>query len=877
MVNGIVSLLGAGFWTKITDFFTGIFAVIPQFIYFFYTCIASVLDALQYVLRKLAGLDTYYINGVKTDGDILTRFINGVLGLDGSYSALNTVFWSMMIFGVILLILGVIISMIRAHYNYDGEKSQPSYIIRKALKNIATMAIVPIVTIFGVYLANIFLKTLDTITASSSVGTTEQVFATSEGSYKTIFMEQKDEWGQPTYASYDFFGSNAPTGNVTISGILFKAAANNCNRVRYGGYSAADGGASLDPSDGKWSDCGIFNSTLSSPEEQKEAVAYMIDYAFANNLRLNERKTASILKEESLTLVSSFKYLQSRVWYAGTIQFKSFSKYNVGLVWYYYNLWQFNVFLGFMGVIIAGILMLSIVFGLTVRLLECTALLICLGPVIGASPLEDGSAFKQWKKTFIGDVFMSYGAVLGMNITFLLLPHLQAITFFNSSMLNAIMQMLIIIVALIGVKQVVSLISGFVGGGDAVSTGSSVKSDVAGASKEGAQTAAAVASVAVKVAKLIPATKAAAEAIEKAKKKIQQTKKKVAKKLHLEKVQQAVSKARAKFNQKVFGMTETGDEEVVTEEEHEKLVAEEEENLNKEKGENNEAIEEAEGAKDRTSDENRAEAAELESEADSLEELTTEDDEGLTDDFEDYLNSHSSDFANYMKRHGKAGEPKDMNLINAAQESKRRMKEFEKKNGKKKNYKQMKADMIQKQVEEFKKFAAGSKSTNEEKILALRSQAQALRKAADAQDRNAEIDDRIAEMHSEGFVLEGKHIKRKAITSGIGKKMVQFSGETFKAMGSALGFDKVFKDLNENTSIIDSSKTILKDFAQQVSVQASQIADAKFLRTNKQQADAKKSEKQSKQTVTVGAQEEKDMYASVQKLAEELKNSKIIN
>ncbi len=868
-MNGIVSLLGAGFWTKLTDFITGIFAVIPQFIYFFYTCIASVLDALQYVLRKLAGLDTYYINGVKTDGDILTRFVNGVLGLDGSYSALNTVFWSMMIFGVILLILGVIISMIRAHYNYDEQKSRPSYIIGKALKNIATMAIVPIVTILGVYLANIFLKTLDTITASSSVGTTEQVFATSEGSYKTVFMEQKDEWGQPTYASYDFFGSNAPTGNVTISGILFKAAANNCNRVRYGGYSAADGGASLDPSDGKWSDCGIFNSTLSSPEEQKEAVAYMIDYAFANNLRLSERKTASILKEESLVLVSSFRYLQSRVWYAGTIQFKSFSKYNVGLVWYYYNLWQFNAFLGFMGVIIAGILMLNIVFGLTVRLLECTALLICLGPVIGASPLEDGSAFKQWKQTFIGDVFMAYGAVLGMNITFLLLPHLQAITFFNSSMLNAIMQMMIIIVALIGVKQVVSLISGFVGGGDAVSTGSSVKGDVAGAGKEGAQATAAVASVAVKIAKLIPATKAAAEAIDKAKKKIEQAKKKVAKKMHLDKIQKAVSNARAKFNQKVFGMTETGDEEVVTEEEHAELVAEEEADLNKEKDKNNETIEEAEGAKDRTSDENRDAAKALDAEADEMEERLSDDSEELRDDFNEFLEAKKEkSFQKFLASKGKTGA--NISMLAKADAIKKDMN--------KKHYK----DYGGKNVgwKEYREaassdFAAFMGSSDE--VAQKRAKAQALRKAADAQDRNAQIDERLDEMHTDGFVLEGKHIKRNAMPAGIGKKIVQFNGETFKAMGSALGFDKVFKDLNENTSIIDSSKTILKDFAQQVSVHASQITSAKALRTNKQEADVKKSEKQAKQTVTAGAQEEKDMYASVQELAEELKNSKFIN
>ena len=136
------------FWTALADLFTGFFAIIPQSMYFIFASATSIMDLLQYVIRKLAGLDVYYVNGVAREGDIVTNFVEGMLGINSEYSVLSTVFWSMLVFGVVLLVLSTIIQLIKSHYDYDKEKTQPFYIIRKALMGLATLAIIPLTTIF---------------------------------------------------------------------------------------------------------------------------------------------------------------------------------------------------------------------------------------------------------------------------------------------------------------------------------------------------------------------------------------------------------------------------------------------------------------------------------------------------------------------------------------------------------------------------------------------------------------------------------------------------------------------------------------------------------------------------------------------------------
>ena len=174
-----ISLLGDWF-DNLVNFIVGFFAFIPQVIYFLYASIASLLDLLQSLLRKLAGLDVYYVNGQAQSGDILYEFIQGILGInnDSSYSILSTIFWSFVIFGVILLILSTIVSIIKAHYNYDANNSHPLKIFYSSLKSFSLIVIVPIVSLLGIMLAQILLQTVDRITTSASSSSIDDVFST---------------------------------------------------------------------------------------------------------------------------------------------------------------------------------------------------------------------------------------------------------------------------------------------------------------------------------------------------------------------------------------------------------------------------------------------------------------------------------------------------------------------------------------------------------------------------------------------------------------------------------------------------------------------------------------------------------------------------
>ena len=838
-MSGLNSMLGS-FWTNISDFITGIFALIPQYLYFFYTCIASVLDLFQFVIRKLAGLDSYYVNGVETDGDLLSQFINGILGLNGSYSALNTVFWSLVIFGAIVLVVGLIMSLIKAHYNYDSKKSRPSAILGKGLKAIGTFAIVPLVTVFGVYLSSILLQALDNITASSSSGNTASVYANSSGDYSQVFRADEDEWGNQSYISYDFFGSHAPTGHQSFSGLLFQAAAHDANRVRYGGYTASLAGEA-------WTDCGIFNSTLSSDQGQTEDVANMIDYAFMNNLTLSSPQTASVLQSESMMLMSSFRYWQSAIWYLGTINFDNFSKYNVGLVWYYYNLWQFNFIIGFLGVIIAVTLFFNIVFGLVVRLIEATALFLVVGPIVAIMPLDDGAAFKKWRKEFVGDVIMAYGAIVGVNLLFMLLPYLQAITFFNSTVLNAIMNMIFVIVGLLAAKQTVTLLSNLIGGKDAYKVGEEAKKEAGKANLLSVKNVATVVALGAKVAKFVPAASLAASKVEK-----------VAQKVRQNEVRKAQNKRATEGQAKVSQAT------------HEAIRQQQIDELEKQKEE----------FKDLEEEQQKISATENKK-ADDAETSATEHDnksEEDTNKFEAWLRSGASgtfdaendtdkDLAEQIKK-----EYDSINEFNETPETDADAEGYGSSLSDEELAK-LREKHLQEAVEKYRNgnFHVRQAQTDRKNAEQYRNNAkEADSRAEDYRKQIEELQKQIDDTKS-AEVLDGYTIKKSPIPKNTVSQFIKFSGDTLKAAGAAFGFDEFIGKINKETGLVDQGKMIMRDFAQTIGVQASSI---KAFQTAEEKDEAKSAARQEKLTVNTGNSEAVDKLKAITELENEWKQYK---
>lgn len=482
-------LLGIFDW--IGEFFKELFNLIPKVIYLLYASLACVIDVLQLFFRKLAGLDVYYVDGKAVSGDLVTNFIAGILGInvnatDGvtfEYSALTTVFWSFIVFGIIIAFMSTIVAIVKSHYSYDDKSAKgPMQYVYTAGKAIINMVAVPIIVVLGLYISQGILTALDTMTSTSSgsvvsmYGSDKLSLIQSVDTVKSATGLSKDK----TYIYYDIFGfggaisyGNNPNmltakakdlaligaQNQTFSGSLFKVSAYNANRARIGQYKISSnilGTASNE-------------YTLFGNAETDDELANMIDTAFACNLHMDGWHWAN-----NWGSISSDKYFTNFLIKGGS----AFSKFNVGLVWYYYDLWQFNFIVGFAGCIVCATLFINIIMGLIARLFMCIGLFLVAPPLFGLAPLDGGKAGKSWRENFMKQALMAYGAVVGMNIFFLILPYMNEIDFFNIAIADYFAQTLVIIVGLITVKAFIATLSGLIGAADANETGGKIAEEV---------------------------------------------------------------------------------------------------------------------------------------------------------------------------------------------------------------------------------------------------------------------------------------------------------------------------------------------------------------------------------------------------------------
>ena len=177
-------LLGIFSWIsdlvqEIKNFFRAMVDLIPKLFYLLYTSLACVIDILQLFFRKLAGLDVYYVEGEAITGDLVTNFITGILGINPhglAYSALSTVFYAMIVFGVIVCFIATLVAIIKSHYTYDEKSAKgPMQYIYTAGKAIINMVAVPIIVVLGLYVSEALLTALDSITSTNS-STIERVY-----------------------------------------------------------------------------------------------------------------------------------------------------------------------------------------------------------------------------------------------------------------------------------------------------------------------------------------------------------------------------------------------------------------------------------------------------------------------------------------------------------------------------------------------------------------------------------------------------------------------------------------------------------------------------------------------------------------------------
>lgn len=465
--------------------FGALLSFIPKIFYQLLTPVFAVLDALQWIMRKVAGLDTIYMfNGAENvDGDIVIQFINMIF--TGSSPVLSNIFWSMIILGVLMLILTTMIAVVRSEYTAtDAKSASKGKIIGNSLKALASFAIVPIVCFFGIFLCNVILQALDKVSNASTSVTSADINA-------SYFKSERTTTGDETYYNYTFFGYTVPTTTTPISGLVFKAAAYNANRARINDkfYKTM-----LDNE--KVSANGAFTQNKGTDANSASQNCWLMDEAFANCFQLKsktyiDREPFKTEHMFPITLNAGVTIIEQSLIESG---YTYFDKNNTALVWYYYDLWSFDFIIAIGALVIILVLLLYLVFGLIKRIFELVILFLVAAPVASIMPLDGGNALKKWREKFVSKTIGVYGPIIGLNLFFVILTLLQTLQLTGIPIIDKIVNLLFVIAGLAMVKDFTKMLSELIGGEDTMGSGADKAKDIGATAAKIGKTSAAFAS-----------------------------------------------------------------------------------------------------------------------------------------------------------------------------------------------------------------------------------------------------------------------------------------------------------------------------------------------------------------------------------------------
>lgn len=428
--------------------------------------IASILGALtdffQGVFKSLAGVGTYWQgrNPMPNGSDPVFAMITS--------DVIWKTFLIMLAIAFVLVILMSIVAIIRNEYNTDKANNTKGGVLGAAVKSIAFFAITPVVTVFGILGCNMLLRVLDTATGGQDTSVSGQVFAAS--AYGANYMRIEDQ-----FAQFDGLGTIAQ-GLVEGMNRLFAL-------TNYGDADTAKNSFYH------------LNNTLYDPswygqEGGKEKIAASVDAAFAEGMVIKETEAFKGLQAAavangltSVILGGQTSLISGLVSGIGSANLTRLQWTNAPVVAMYYRLSDINYIVLIGGMVMALYVMYTAAFGLIMRLYKCTMLFMVSPPIIALGPMDNMSAFGNWRKQFVGQALSAYGVVIGMNLAFKLIAVTNNLNLFDPSNAagmagNMLVHALMSITALFMMKDFIKMISGFVGGEEASSAGADIAKKV---------------------------------------------------------------------------------------------------------------------------------------------------------------------------------------------------------------------------------------------------------------------------------------------------------------------------------------------------------------------------------------------------------------
>lgn len=426
----------------------------------FFTCLYAIarwfliaIDFMQSLVRKLCGLDDKV-------GDVLfDTFIRS--------SEVKIALLAILALSVFLVFGFAMVQIIRLQYTTEGGKNAVGPLVKTCLKSIFLFCLIPFTSFLGVYVSNQLLKAVDAATSTS--------------------------------------------GSTSIAGRIFKISAKDANPYRSGevewvfvGWNhvfdviIADvmpGGDTYDR------DTGIYKKKSGYTNEGERKV--YIDgnnisgsnyVGLKNELGPEELDNIFAQRMEDATKVSKSDAKKAITLKNGDLL--NFSDFDS--VYYFYNIGKINYFVLFLCGWYLFKTLITILFGLVMRIYKVSILFIISPYPVALTVLDNGSALNKWKGKYLAELFSAYGTIAGLNLFITLLPIIEKIKLYDGSawyisLFNDFVQLIFLLVGCLMIKDIVGIISEFVGGGNVLSQGEGMQKQVGDIAKKAGSAAVGVA------------------------------------------------------------------------------------------------------------------------------------------------------------------------------------------------------------------------------------------------------------------------------------------------------------------------------------------------------------------------------------------------
>ena len=372
-----------------------------------------------------------------------------------------------------MVIFFTMLQIIRSEYTTEGSKNAKGPIIKTALKSLFLFGLIPVASILGVVLCNDLLFIVDKATTrDAEVSLAGMIFVSSaKDANPWRRLEEGEKW--PVEWAYAP-GNSAYIPQVALSGYFGD-----------GIYEDSTGVFKV-PNTKGWAK--VYYGKNSTKIECSD---YVLEHEITSADQLDQMFKVLSTSDKVTKVKSGSKAITL---FKGDVV----SYTNIRAVYYFYNLRNINYIFLYAGGWFALKALWSVMFGVIMRMYRLAVLFVISPFPVSLSVLDNGQALNKWKQLFISNLFSAYGVIVALNLIFMVIPEVENIEVFTggewyAGLFNMVIQMIIIIVGCMMIKDIAGMMSGFFGGGNALDEGEGMAKQVTDFATSGVKAAASVA------------------------------------------------------------------------------------------------------------------------------------------------------------------------------------------------------------------------------------------------------------------------------------------------------------------------------------------------------------------------------------------------